>query len=96
MSAHPPAIRLAQDSFCIAGNAVCSLKLCPTITATLKGVGMEPEKRKFALLIIDDRNYLADVITGTLYDDMGCHHNDPNLRVTGISKAAWSKAVEVA
>lgn len=95
MTNHYFSISLADDAFCIGHHQVKLLKrLCHCVTATLVGVGIEV-KRKFAILDINDQIYLADTVTGTLFDANGRHHTEVNLRVTNIPaiKLSWAREV---
>lgn len=88
-------ITLAKDGFCIASSQVKALRrIRPIVTAQLIGLGIN-EPRKFAPLLIEDKLYFADHVTGTLFDENGEHHTDIHLRVEGLPAINPHQAVEV-
>jgi hypothetical protein len=77
-------IHLASDGdFCVCHNSVKRLKRLPHLKLRLTGPDIDG-MRDFAQLNINGATYLADVVTGTLYDHTGRHHNNPLLRVHNV------------
>lgn len=76
----PLSIGLSTDAFCIGATSIAPLLKCPTVMGTLVGKGINV-RRKFAVLSIKGKLYMADTLRGTLFDDKGEHNNDVHLRV---------------
>lgn len=90
----PLSIGLATDGFCIGATSIAPLLKCPTVMGTVVGKGIRA-RRKFAVLEIAGKRYLAHTITGTLFDHNGEHNNDVHLRVVDFPDITKGKAQEV-
>jgi hypothetical protein len=75
-------VKLAGDHLCVAAGALDALRRQPKYKAHLIGEGID-DKRWFALIYIAEVPHFADLITGTVYDKDGHHHNS-SMHVIGL------------
>jgi hypothetical protein len=91
----PSVIRLSDDGhWCICHKSLHLLAKLPALPLRLKGPGIDAV-RDFVQLSIGGGQFLADVLTGTIYDCTGEHNNNAQLRVLYVPEVWPSKVAEV-
>lgn len=95
MSTKAPAIRLTGDgNWCVSYKSLNLLGKLPRLPLRLQGPGID-QVREFVQLRIRGEHFLADVLTGTLYDRNGEHRNNAKLQVLCVPNVWPSKIAEV-